>query len=279
MRRAAGWILMLAVTAGAYTSPARAGGPDPQKDRFNISFGTFLISFATSAQLSATEGAGTIVDLESVLGLDDRRTDIRLDTYWRFAPKHRLDVAYFLDSRKGNRTLDEEIVWGDVTYGVDASIDSKYSTQYLKTAYRYSFIRDDRAEVGLSAGLATIKLKVELSGQGTVIENGVPSELQFVKEGKSVLAPVPVVGLFGSFVIRKGLFFRPSFEYFSISTGGVKGAIVESRATVDWFFTQKWGMGLGMNRVRISYESTDSEQDLKASSTMGGAVIYFSFSF
>jgi hypothetical protein len=259
--------------------PSRAAGPDPETDRFNLSLGTYLVSFDTSAQLSPAGGAGTVIDMEEVLGLDDRRADIRLDGYWRFAKRHRLDFGLYTSSRKGTRILDEDIVWNDVTYEADAAVDSKYSLNYLKAAYRFAFLRDDRAEVGLSAGLATMRLAMEISGEGTVVENGVPQGVAFVREAEDVLAPVPVVGLYGSFVIRDGLFFRPSAEFFSFSASGMQGSLVDARMTVDWFFTERWGVGLGFARTRVEYEDEESDPRVKADAAYQGGVLYFSYAF
>ncbi len=279
MRRLSGFVVLLVLTSGAYAPDASAAGPDPETDRFNVSLGTYVISFDTTAQLSPASGAGTAVDLESILGLDNRRTDVRLDGYWRFSRRHRIDVGYFLDSRNGLKAIDEDVVWGDVTYDVGAEIESKFSTQYLKTVYRFAFLRDDRAEVGLSAGFATMRLEGELAGNGTVSESEGRSEIGFFREAKNVIAPVPVVGLYGSFVIRDGLFFRPSFEFFSIDTNGLNGSLVDARATLDWFFAERWGVGLGFNRVRVEYEETSGDPRMNVSSSMGGAVLYVSYAF
>lgn len=259
--------------------PALAAGPDPETDRFNLSLGTYLVSFETSAQLSPSGGAGTVLDMEEALGLDDRRADVRLDGYWRFSRRHRIDWGLYTSSREGTRTLDEDIVWNDVTYEANATIDSKYSISYLKAAYRFAFLRDDRAEVGLSAGFATMRLAAELAGEGTVTDNGVPQPVGFAKEKKDVLAPVPVVGLYGSFVIREGLFFRPSAEFFSFSASGMQGNLVDARMTVDWFFTERWGVGLGFARTRIEYEDEESDPEVKLGAAYQGGVLYFSYSF
>ena len=268
-----------AVLLALSVTPLAAKGPDPEKDRFNLSFGTYLMSFDTTAQLSPEGGVGTAIDMEGVLGLDDRRTDVRLDGYWRFSPRHRLDFGLFYDGRKGTRTLDREIIWNDVTYDVGATIDSKFTTEYLKLAYRFAMVRDDRAEVGVSGGLATIRLAAELAGDGVVTENGVPSPVQFVREKTDVLAPVPVVGLYGSFVIREGVFFRGSLEFLSYSASGVSGAIADSRLAVDWYFTERWGVGLGLSRVRIKYEDEDGDPQVDLKSSFGGSLLYVTYSF
>jgi len=271
----AGFLVLL--TLGSL--PASAAGPDPETDRFNLSLGTYFVSFDTSAQLSPSGGAGTVLDMEEALGLDDRRADVRLDGYWRFSKRHRIDWGLYTSSRKGTRVLDEEIVWNDVTYAADATIASKYWLYYLKAAYRFAFVRDDRAEVGLSAGLATMQLGAELSGDGTVTENGAPSQVGFVREKKDVLAPVPVVGLYGSFVIRDGLFFRPSAEFFSFSAAGMQGSLVDARMTVDWFFTERWGVGLGFARTKIDYEDEEADPEVKLGAAYQGGVLYFSYAF
>jgi len=270
-------IAAAAVAIGMGSTSAK--GPDLDTDRFNISFGTYLISFDTSAQLSPVSGAGTIVNMEEILGLDDRRTDVRIDGYWRFAHRHRLDWGVFFDSRKGTRDLSEQIIWDDTTYDIGATIDSKFTTEYFKLAYRFAFVRDDRAEAGLSAGLATMRLGIQLEGQGTIDQNGTPSSLQFVRESKDVLAPVPVIGLYGAFKITDGWYFRPSVEFLSYSGGDLEASIVDTRATVDWYFTERWGLGLGFSRVRLHYADEGGDPQVQADSKFGGGVFYLNYGF
>ncbi len=57
----------------------------------------------------------------------------------------------------------EDVVWNDITYAADTKISSRDSLSYLKAAYRFGFLRNDRAEGGVSAGLATMRFATEPS--------------------------------------------------------------------------------------------------------------------
>ena len=67
---------------------------------FSLSVGAFLTERNSKARVDSTNGdRGTEVDLEDDLGLDNSDAVVRVDGFWRFAEKHRIDFSVFDLSR------------------------------------------------------------------------------------------------------------------------------------------------------------------------------------
>jgi hypothetical protein len=238
---------LLGILAGG---AARAEGFDRgTKDKFSLSAGTYLIDFNTHARLdSETLGRGTDIDFEDALGLTRSQSRFRIDGYWRITDHQRLDFGGYFYNREANRTIDRQIVWGDVTYDVGAAMHSKISSKLFKFDWRYSFVRTDRLEFAASAGLSTISTRAELDGQGTVSGGGSAS---FQESSKGLTAPIPVFGLHGEWRMVRSLYLRGWAEYFAVSVGSWKGSVVDSRFSLDWYPFKHFGFGAGYSVFHI----------------------------
>lgn len=242
------------VVLSASAVRAQAQDPNPfdrgTKDILSFSVGGFLMTFNTTAELDPKNGQGTTIDLEKDLDLADKANRVRFDGYWRIKPRHRLDFGWLLYDRETNHSLSKQIVWGDTTFDIGASLDTSTRNQLIKTAYRYSYVRNARVDASVSGGLSTIINKMSLSGSGSVNGQGA----SFTKEGKSVTAPVPMFGLGVEVKIAKPLYFRANEEYFHIKISNVDGRVNDFRASFDYYPWKHVGFGLGYNRFGVKVE-------------------------
>jgi hypothetical protein len=226
------------------------------KDKFSISLGTFLIDFNTHARLdSETLGRGTDIDFENDLGLTSSQGRTRMEAYWRITDHQRLDFAGYFYNRKADRTLDRQIVWGDVTYDVGAELNSKISSQLFKFDWKYSFVRTDKLEFAASAGISAIRTQAELAGQGTVSGGGSAS---FERSSKSLTAPIPVFGLHGEWRIVRSLYLRGGAEYLAVNVAGWQGSVADVRGSLDWYPFKHFGFGAGYNTFHIDAKNSGS---------------------
>jgi hypothetical protein len=106
IRRAASTALVLVPILAA--NPVLAEEAD--FDRFSLSLGVFLTNRDSTAQLDGdVPNSGTPVDLEGDLGLDKSDSVFRLDGYFRFNEKHRIDFSAFDLSRSASKQIDKDI--------------------------------------------------------------------------------------------------------------------------------------------------------------------------
>jgi hypothetical protein len=223
------------------------------KDKFLMSVGTYLINFDTKASLDSATLGGTDVNFENDLGLTSNQTRLRLEGYWRFARKHRLDFGGYFYTRKADRLIDQQIQWGDVLYDVGAEIHSEINTRFYKLDYKYSFVRTQKLEFAASAGLSTLQTRAELAGQGTVSGGG---SATFQKETKSLLAPIPVFGVHGEWCMVDHLFLRGGAEYLAVNVAGWQGRVGDFRLSLDWYPLKHFGFGAGYNTFYIDAKNS-----------------------
>jgi hypothetical protein len=118
---------------------------DPGSERASISLGAFLTDRDTNGRLdSDTLGLGTVIDAEDDHGLDSSDIVLRLDAYYRFNPRHRIDFSVFDLSRDATATIDESIQFGDEIFDINSTISSEYDLTVYKAAYTYSFLVRDK---------------------------------------------------------------------------------------------------------------------------------------
>ena len=245
------------------------------KDIFSVSAGAFLMDFDSSAELDPEAGGeGSNVDLENDLGLDASTSRARIDAYWRFARKHRLDFGGYIFNRHNERELDRRIHFGDTVYDVGARVETRFNTSVYKLSYRYSFIRSERVEIGASIGISAITSRLRIEGEGSV--NG--SGDSFEETSKRIIAPIPVLGVAAELKIVKSLFARVSGEYFHIDVSGVDGRFSDARLSLDWYPFKHFGFGAGYNRVGIGAEDTDDD-NYKLEYSYDGLLAYATYVF
>src|SRR3990172_2721023 len=229
-------------------------------DIVSVSLGGFATHFNTTARVDSDRvaGSGTDIDLEDDTGLTRDRNDLRLDGYWRFARKHRLEFGVISISRDANRVINRTLEFGDTVFDVGGSITTEFNTDIYKLAYKYSFVRNPRIDAGISFGLSTYRIETSLSGNGTVYFPDGSASTALTQETKRVLAPIPALGGHADVKLGGNWYFNGSVEYLKVNVSGVEGTFTDARADFDWYPFEHFGFGGGYNWVRLTYTNISS---------------------
>lgn len=259
----------LVVALLAIATPATADEGDDDLNRFGISLGVFVTDRESESRLKGSLGTpGTIIDLESDLGLDRSDAVFRVDGYFRFNEKHRLDLSVFDLSRSKTRVIDEEIEWGDTIYPVNATINSAFDLAIYKIAYTWSFMRRDKGYLGLTAGLYVAGFQASLR----------EAQLGSV-ESDSVTAPLPVFGLRGEYALSDKFTFRGSAEVFALEYEEYDGSLYDIYAGVDYQLFEHTAIGLGLNSVQLDIGITRNNFKGNFDWRYDGGLFFLKFDF
>ena len=238
--------------------------------RAQLSFGGAVIGdFDTSIRLdSATLGRGAEIDFENDLGFDSSSSVFRLDAYYRFDRRNRVDFSYFDIQRSSGRTISETIQFGDVVFPVNVAVSSEFDTAVFKLAYRYTFLPQENYEVGASIGLHTLLLKTSINANNI----GVSEEF-------SQPAPLPVVGLHGAYRLADDWLLSADAEMFYISlpdVGGVElsGYLVDARLNLEYDLFDNVGLGVAYNPFIMSVDMEKDAAALDAEYGYQGVLVY-----
>lgn len=218
-------------------------------ERFNVQAGAFFANLEDKVQVGVG-GAGILIDVEDVLGMESTNTSFRVGGSYRIGDKrrHRVDLEYFYFNRSSSKTLGQNIVLDNVTFSAGTNVDSTFNYQILKAAYSYSFFQDDRMDLAASIGLFTMPLKFEVSASG----GGKSVDLTFT-------APLPELGVRYDIAITHRWFLRTKIEFFFLEYKNFRGGLLDTNIALDYNPWKHFGIGVGLEntRIKLSAEGDD----------------------
>jgi len=256
------------------TGTAQSG---PLDDTFDLSLGAFILSTKTTVRAdgSPAPGApveiGTPIDVERELIIADR-TSFRLDGYWRFSKRHKLRVMYFNESRSGDKTLTDEIVFRGQTFAVNTQISTRFDTTVAELAYEYAFLRGEHYELAGSGGIHELTFKLQL----TAVGQNVNSE----KSARAdVSGPLPVIGLHYVWEFYPRWSLDAMFQFFALKYQQYDGNLQDYNATVYYMPWKNFGFGVGWNEFRTNLNIDNASYDGNLAWRYGGVRLFFKASY
>jgi hypothetical protein len=219
-------------------------------DRFSIRIIGGLVDL--NSDVAAGRGLGALIDLEDVLGFDERISTFGLEGFYRFTEnrKHMIRFGYGNFDRDAHAVIEGSVPILDLEFF--GEVASQFVNQVAQFEYQYSFINNGKTEAGITAGLAVFKYELALAG-GVVI-NDDPDGSKFRSESVGVIAPVPSFGFFINQAFRKDLILEIRTSAIDLSFGEHSGRIFSTWASLTWFFSRHVGVGLGLFGSDVAYE-------------------------
>ena len=275
-----GLVAVMALALGSAASAADWGTDTTaiyKRDSFNLNFGAMFASFGTSAALDSTYyGTGTEIDFNRDLGLNNNQTLWRVDGTWRFTPRQQLYFSYINLNQSGSRNLDRTIQWGDEIYYVGADVKGDFKSWQANLYYRFSFVQGDKGEFGGSIGVSYVDMSASLQGWAQVA--GTTTSYYGAVEG-SVAAPVPVIGLFGTWQISPQWSLSADINYLKLNIDNVDGEYTDARVNLDYFPWKNYGFGVGYLYNAIDVESARNSWKGDVDYQVDGWLAYFKVRF
>jgi hypothetical protein len=237
-------------------------------DKFSLSVGAFFVN-RTDGQIRVDRSVGlatigTSLDWQRDLGGDTSMTVPRIDGYFRFAPKHRIDFSYYKIDRGGEIVTQRGIDFGDVSYPVGTAINSELITETIKLAYTYSFYRAPEIEASLSVGAHVTRIQAKIDSPGLGIS-----------EAESVTAPLPVFGFRLDYGMTPKWWWRSKYELFFLdSVEGFRGTYSDFTLALEHKTFEHLGFGIGISRNSLNVDVSKDSTSGAFSSALSGFMLY-----
>jgi hypothetical protein len=217
-------------------------------ERFAVNVGAFVTDRVTEIRLDATDGmAGTGLDFEDDLGLDDENTVVRLDGFYRYGRRSRVDFSYFDLGRRTTENVILDIRYGDEVFSAGDTIRTNFRLDILKVAYTYSLLRSSRLDLGVTTGLHTMDIDASLTDSDGDTDKG------------TSYSPFPVLGLRIAYQITPKWFFKASSEWLGVESKDTEGRLVDTQIAIEHNTYRNVGFGAGFNRFDLDIESDDED--------------------
>lgn len=248
--------------------PLLAHAQEPLPDKFQIQVGEFFVTRAqTTVSLAATAGVfavGTIINFEQDLDISARENVPRIDGYYRFGKRSRVDFSYFNVKRSGVATAPYDINFGDIFIPAGTPlVQSFFNEEVLKATYGLSFYNTPKAEMGLSAGLFIADIGV-----------GVAAPTIDTSDRADGTAPLPVIGAYLRYNISRRWRFTAKGDFFYLVVGDYQGSLVDLRLNLEHQTFKNVGFGFGFNGIETSLDATDGDLTGSFQNTISGFQAY-----
>jgi hypothetical protein len=238
---------------------AESGRPPGKiiSNRWGFYVGGYAADVNTTASIGSGKLLGTTIRVEDDLGLGSDDRTIRAEGFYRFNPRHGLDFGYWALSRNGQNIIDEDIEFQDKIFSVGADIRTEFDTSWIRLAYKYSMVNNQRAEAGITAGFSTYRFKLALAGEAAFVDpNGVVGSIAFDTVEESIFVPVPTFGFFLTYAMRPRLLFKLKADLLDLHAGDLEGTVLDTTIGVEWYFSEHAGVGLLSNTMDIDVKDT-----------------------
>jgi hypothetical protein len=231
-------------------TPATPADPYPNLyRRAALSLGLAAYSnFDTTLRVDSGGLVGTVLDLEDTLGVDDSSAVARLDTYYSFSRRHRVDLTYYDLTRKGTRTTQDDINFGDITIPAGSGVETGFDTWILKLAYRYNFVADVRTVIGASFGFHMMGLDIDMKTTNGSLSESFHQPL-----------PLPVVGLHGQYALSDKWRLLASIEILRVNLDPFEGYMSDQRLALEHDTWEYFGWGIGTNSFTLDAEAEGND--------------------
>jgi len=229
-------------------------------DKYMIRLGAYYVDRASTDFLVLdSNGVGVGVSFEKNLGGDTTDSVARIDGYYRFNDRHRLEFGSFSVDRNGFTNIDLKIGDVDLTGNITSNI--KYTI--TKVGYAYSFYHSPQVELSLAAGLNITDYEI------------IYSSTSGSSDAVGVTAPLPLFGLQMTYAISPKWSVRYLSEAFYIDIEDtLKGTLLNSELSIEYKAFKNFAIGAGTTRASTDLDVNDDDWKGSFNDSHRGYLVY-----
>jgi hypothetical protein len=258
------WSACLALT---FIGSAQAASPIT--DRFFLRGTYFKASAATDLRVDPTSASpGTELSAEDDLGLDDEVNQARVELLFRLRQRNRIRMDFFSLDRNGTEVLEEEVIFGDEVFEVGDVVVSELDYRMLTFTYTYSFLRNERIELGGGLGIHLIE---------TEARGAVPADFQ--REEESQGGALPSVALDLAWLVSPRFALAVRGNYFTASVDEFDGVLSDYHVDLQYRARPNLAFGMGYSSIVVELDVTDPDNPGRFHMTTRGPELFFRVSY
>lgn len=245
-------------------------------DKFTVGLGVFFPerSFKIGVDASVPGGERGI-DLSKEFNIRSSETTEALELGWRFSKKWHVRGQHFSVGGSKSATLDEDVQWGDYTFGAGTGVGAGIDVSITRFYFGYIIRRDDAHEFGVGGGLHRLDISAFISGQA-IINNNPPETANL---SASTTGPLPNIGGWYVRSLSRRWAMTARLDWLSASIDKYDGQIVNAAAGVNFAVTRHFGIGLSYNYFELDIGIKDTHWKGDAESRIHGPFAHLTASW
>jgi hypothetical protein len=207
-------------------------------ERFKISAGAFYVVNKTNVQLELHDASGTDINMEKDLGINKEIGTFVANFQWQISRRSQIALNYYNINRSSTHILQKDIIVEDNVYPINSSVSSFFNTTVYQFSYGYAILSKPTYEAGVFIGTHILNTNTGISLDGT--NAGVTIQNNF-----GFTAPLPDLGLWGSWAAGKRFAINTSISYFALTLNNKSGRLLAFNANVMYKLIDQLDLTLG----------------------------------
>ena len=246
------------------------------EERVKLDIGAFIIDVGTGASLTFSEAdGGQEIDFEDDLGLTSSKSVFRVDGYWRFAPRHRLNLAYYAFNRSADTRLETEIRWEDLVLPIGSDVTTEVKWELIPVSYAYSFYKNRKWEIAGSVGIHWMNMSATIRSETSIGDSIVITK----REESATSGPLPVLGIHVDYQPARKWLVGGKVQYFDTDYEEYDGAVFDAGLYAEYLVDRNWSVGVGYNYFYIHVDVDEDDWDGNLEYEYSGIQVYGSYRF
>jgi hypothetical protein len=249
---------LVTATLSLASFPALAVEP---LDTFSVRLGGYIQNFDTQVRADGQTAAGTEIDLDRDLGIDEDTTIGYAGVSWRPWEQHEFGLTYYTTDGDATRALQRDIVFEDTVYEASAIVRSNVQVDTYEAYYTWWAASHETWALGPRVGLIWYRVDMELSMEVDANGNQVGGAIS-----NDASADLPTLTIGGAWRWTPAEDWRVYAEagYFAAKIGDVDADVTAGKIGVEWFPWENWGVSLDYvsSTVRLDVDTSGYNGDL-----------------
>lgn len=261
--------------SGAPKPPRKQRSDSPITDHFFVRASYYGPQLNTNLRVDPSNPApgetGTAINAEKDLGLPDKLHKGRVEFMFRLRDRNKVRVDFLEADRAGSQVLANDIVFNNQTFAAGLPAHTALDWRQFDITYTYSFIRNDRFEVG--SGIAVYFLQLD-----AVMQQNPPFALALRQE-VSAATPFPALPLDVTWRISSRWSATARGAYLKATLSGFRGWYADLHEDVQYRWNPNFVIGLGYSSTRTSLTRKGGSFPGQFAMSISGPEAFIRFSF
>lgn len=243
---------------------------------FEFQLGAFFPNNGLELQANVeNSNLDDLIDFNKVFGVDESDSTFALDFRWRFGEKWSVAGQYWGAKVTGERVLEEDISWRDLTLEAGSNAEAGVDTSVARVFFGREFMTGRNYEFG--AGLGFHWMEIGAYVQGEVRSN--VGDITTERRDADVGAPLPNIGAWYIYAPTTKWSFQLRGDWLSASFDEYSGSLVNLGAMASYQFTDHVGLGLSYNYFEIDVDIDDDDWNGGAEISQHGPFVSLIFNW
>jgi hypothetical protein len=251
-------LCLIGLALAATSNVAVAQDYHPQlSDNFGFSIGWMRSSNSFKLESDLGDDIGDEIDFGDSLGVSKHSTFVNVQLKWNIGSQRKWAVSgqYFSNDAKGSKFLTEDIEWDGLTWREGSFVNSGVKLSVSRLFVGRSFIKNDRHDFGIGAGIHNLKIKAFIEGEVKIDDETTDFQEGDVDESQIL----PNVGGWYLFSPAQKWLLHARVDWIGASIGDYDGHMWNTNVGVNWQAFDHIGFDLSWQyfNLNVNVDSDD----------------------